>query len=315
MSAQSGQPFQTNGFNTSIDLVRRQAYPHTHNAPPPLAGHKRPPESLSGADDPPSKASTYISYQGDYPQQQKQQQQQHNSVAAGSNFVGFSRPSVGPTRGCLVASEIRPVTAVAAAAAAAEDNNIPNQHPNTGTGEEVQQPVPSRNPSLSLKDSRYGLPPSLVANFAALGVSSIYGWQASCLLAPGLLTGHRHLVYTAPTGGGKSLVADVLMLKRIIEKPSRKAILVLPYVALVQEKLKWLRRIVQDVEKYVPDESVEEKDSAKPAYRRWKAQQREIRVTGFFGGNRTTASWADTDIAVCTIEKVDPLFRVRHSWV
>lgn len=238
-------------------------------------------------------------YQGDYP---PQQQQQHNSIAAGLYSGGFSRPSVGPTRGRLVASEIRPVTA-AAAGAAAEDNNIPNQHPNSGTGKEVQVLGPSRNPLLSLKDPCYGLPPSLVANFAALGVSSIYGWQASCLLAPGLLTGQRHLVYTAPTGGGKSLVADVLMLKRIIENPSRKAILVLPYVALVQEKLKWLRRIVQGVEKYVPEEE-EEKDDAKPAYRRWKKQQKEIRVTGFFGGNRTTASWADTDIAVCTIEKV-----------
>ena len=243
-------------------------------------------------------------YQGDYP---PQQQQQHSSIAAGLYSGGFSRPSVGPTRGRLVASEIRPVTAAAAAAtaagAAAEDNNIPNQHPNTGTGKGVQVPGPSRNTLLSLKDPCYGLPPSLVANFAALGVSSIYGWQASCLLAPGLLTGQRHLVYTAPTGGGKSLVADVLMLKRIIENPSRKAILVLPYVALVQEKLKWLRRIVQGVEKYVPEEE-EEKDDAKPAYRRWKKQQKEIRVTGFFGGNRTTASWADTDIAVCTIEKV-----------
>lgn len=230
--------------------------------------------------------------QGDYPPQQ-----QHNSVAAGLYSGGFSRPPVGPTRGRLVASEIRPVTAAAGA-----DNNIPNQHPNTGTGKEVQAPGLSRNPLLSLKHPRYGLPSSLVANFAALGVSSIYDWQALCLLAPGLLTGRRHLVYTAPTGGGKSLVADVLMLKRIIENPSRKAILVLPYVALVQEKLKWLRRIVQDVEKYIPEE--EEKDDAKPAYRQWKKQQKEIRVTGFFGGNWTTASWADTDIAVCTIEKV-----------
>ena len=50
------------------------------------------------------------------------------------------------------------------------------------------------------------------------------------------LLGEKNLVYTAPTGGGKSLVADVLMLKRVLE--SKKAILVLPYVALVQEKLK-----------------------------------------------------------------------------
>jgi DNA polymerase theta len=161
-------------------------------------------------------------------------------------------------------------------------------------------PPSSQNPLLSLSNPKYGLPPALTANFAALGVRSIYPWQASCLLAKGLLSGERHLIYTAPTGGGKSLVADVLLLKRIIENPGRKALLVLPYVALVQEKLKWMRRIVQDVERNVPDDE----DDSKFPRRRWKKLHKNIRVTGFFGGSRTTATWADTDIAVCTIEKV-----------
>ena len=93
------------------------------------------------------------------------------------------------------------------------------------------------------------------------------------------------------------------MLKRIIENPTCKAILVLPYVALVQEKLKSLRRIVQDLEKQVHDDD-EGPTQAKPYYQRWKKLQKSIRITGFFGGSRTTASWADMDIAVCTIEKV-----------
>jgi DNA polymerase theta len=112
------------------------------------------------------------------------------------------------------------------------------------------------------------------------------------------------LIYTAPTGGGKSLVADVLMLKRIIENPSCKAILVLPYVALVQEKLKWLRRIVQDVEKRQDQEMNHNDDDGFGSNHRWRRVQRTIRVSGFFGGSKMTASWADTDIAICTIEKV-----------
>lgn len=263
------QPFQSHGFNTSIDLVRRQAY-----SVPSLAGHKRPPESLSG--DPPSKTSTSGVNHG--LNTIHQPNPGYHQASSTSRPVDFVRPSVGRSRGRLVASEIRPVTA------AAEDQRR--------SIEEQAPPSSSQNPLLSLRDPRYGLPPSLVANFAALGVSSIYGWQASCLLASGLLTGERHLVYTAPTGGGKSLVADVLMLKRIIENPSKKAILVLPYVALVQEKLKWLRRIVQDVDKYILDDQD------------WQKEQKSIRVTGYFGGSRTTASWTDTDIAVCTIEKV-----------
>lgn len=286
MSAHS-QPFQTNGFNTSIDLVRRQEYNVA-----PVAGHKRPPESSSG--DPPSKTSTSgFSHQGVNPGHQQQHQQQHHQALSGMQYGGFTRPPIGSSRGRLVASQIRPVTA-------AGQTNIRNQD-----REEKPPPGSSQNPLLSLKEPRYGLPPALVANFAALGVSTIYGWQASCLLSKGLLTGDRHLVYTAPTGGGKSLVADVLMLKRIIENPSCKAILVLPYVALVQEKLKWLQRIVQGVEKNVPDDM--EGQSAKPSCRWWKKMQKSIRVTGYFGGNRTAASWADTDIAVCTIEKVFPL--------
>lgn len=176
----------------------------------------------------------------------------------------------------------------------------------TGQEDELQKafiapPRSTQNPLLSLSNPKYGLPAALTANFSALGVTSIYAWQASCLLARGLLSGERHLVYTAPTGGGKSMVADVLLLKRIIENPERKAILVLPYVALVQEKLKWMRRIVQGVEKNVPDE--DEDDSNFPR-KRWKKLPKQIRVTGFFGGSRTTNTWADTDIAICTIEKV-----------
>ena len=72
------------------------------------------------------------------------------------------------------------------------------------------------------------MPESLVKNFTTLGIDSIYPWQSSCLLGRGVLNGETNLVYSAPTGGGKSLVADVIMLKRVIEDRKKKAILVLP---------------------------------------------------------------------------------------
>ncbi|RJE20334.1 DNA polymerase theta [Aspergillus sclerotialis] len=278
MSAPPGLPFQTHGFQTSIDLVRNQPYYDVS----PLAGHKRPPDLPPG--DPPQ-TSTSVK------QVVYSQHQSTNNVAAVHSHAGdFVRPSVTPGPGRLIASEIRPVAAPAESHQPKVDTSVPG---------------PSQDPLLSLRDPRYGLSPALVANFESLGVKSIYPWQASCLLARGLLKGERHLVYTAPTGGGKSLVADVLMLKRTIENPSRKAILVLPYVALVQEKLKWLRRIVQDVEKYIPDDHDQSLDSK--SSRSWKKLQKSVRVTGFFGGSKTTASWADTDIAVCTIEKANSL--------
>lgn len=159
-------------------------------------------------------------------------------------------------------------------------------------------PGPSSNPLLHLAHPVYCLPEVLVRNFGLLGIRSIYPWQSECLLRSGSLSGKRNLVYTAPTGGGKSLVADILMLKKVIEYPERKPLLVLPYVALVQEKLRWLRKIVDGVTK---------RQSSRPERaNKWRKRgdEHNIRVVGFFGGSKSRASWTDMDIAVCTIEKV-----------
>ncbi|KAL2863887.1 DEAD/DEAH box helicase [Aspergillus lucknowensis] len=280
MSAHSGQAFQTSGFQTSIDIARQQPY-----AVPPLAGQKRSSSRFLG---------------GDLSIEHTKDQSSHSiNVDPHKSFnprrLDFIRPQVALPKARLAASEIGSTA-----------NFVPWED---GKNDKVQRTNHcSQNPTQgslpSLKDPGFGLPMSLVTNFAAVGVNSIYPWQASCLLGEGLLEGKRHLIYTAPTGGGKSLVADVLMLKRIIENPSRKAILVLPYVALVQEKLKWLRRIVQDVEKHIaPDAD----DDYGPGHHRWRKFSRLIRVSGFFGGSKSTVSWADTDIAVCTIEKANSL--------
>ncbi|EEQ33202.1 DNA polymerase theta isoform 2 [Microsporum canis CBS 113480] len=168
-------------------------------------------------------------------------------------------------------------------------------------------PGPAQNPVLALSHPKYGLPTALVKNFASLGVNAIYPWQASCLLGRGHLSGEKNLVYSAPTGGGKSLVADVLMLKRILNCPDKKAILVLPYVALVQEKLKWLRRVVEGIPRCTLDDDIANSTDDSSRSSRFKAEVNSIRVTGFFGGSKARTTWSDTDIAVCTIEKANSL--------
>lgn len=161
----------------------------------------------------------------------------------------------------------------------------------------------SQQPLLSLRNERYDLPSRLVDNLLALGITAIYPWQASCLLQSGLLDRSRSLVYTAPTGGGKSLVADIALLTKVVRSPQKKAILVLPYVALVQEKSRWLRRIVDGLAK---DELPQDLNGVTQILQH-KTQAGEIRVASFYGGSKSPITWRDCDIAVCTIEKANSL--------
>ncbi|KAF5020555.1 hypothetical protein F66182_7419 [Fusarium sp. NRRL 66182] len=123
-------------------------------------------------------------------------------------------------------------------------------------------PTASIDPELELSHPTYNLPQHLVDNFASL----------------------------------------VLMLKRVVEERGSKALLVLPYVALVQEKVRWLRSVVQGL-RFTPDTIV---GDDKRIWRR-RADEGTIRIVGFFGGGRVRATWADFDIGVCTLEKANAL--------
>ncbi|KAJ5688636.1 Helicase C-terminal [Penicillium macrosclerotiorum] len=252
-------PFQSRGVETSIDIARRQAY-----QVPPVAGTKRP----STATTEQSFSETVLVGTGESKPFSRWHELTDDDIVE-STPLNSARASPAPPVNRFRASRIHP-----GPGSTPTDEGL-HQQRSVSTA-----PGSSQNPLLSLANPKYGLPAALTANFAALGVQNIYPWQASCLLARGLLSGERHL------------------------NPARKALLVLPYVALVQEKLKWMRRIVQEVERQVPGD---EPDETSFPSKRWKKLQKQIRVTGFFGGSRTTATWADTDIAVCTIEKANSL--------
>lgn len=157
-------------------------------------------------------------------------------------------------------------------------------------------PNPSQHPLLSLAHHHYNLPQQLVENFLKLGIAAIYPWQASCLAGKKLLSGTQNLVYTAPTGGGKSLVADICLMKKVIEHPTKKALVMLPYVALVQEKTRWFRRL---------SEGITRADGAGLPLLTQRKAGAGITVAAFYGGSKSTATWSDCDIAVCTFEKAN----------
>ncbi|KFM26454.1 DNA polymerase theta [Auxenochlorella protothecoides] len=110
--------------------------------------------------------------------------------------------------------------------------------------------------------------------------ANLYEWQAEALALPGVLQG-GNFVYSAPTSGGKSLVADVLMLRSIIAS-GRPAMLVLPFVSLCAEKAAHYQRLLAPLKKEVCE-----------AYGAKLSQQMTI------GPN--------TGIIVCTIEKANIL--------
>ena len=68
----------------------------------------------------------------------------------------------------------------------------------------------------------------------------LHRWQASCLEQQA--RGGGNLVFTAPTSGGKSVVGDILLL-RAVSATNRAALVVLPFVSLVNEKVEEYERL------------------------------------------------------------------------
>ncbi|CAN0182422.1 unnamed protein product, partial [Hapterophycus canaliculatus] len=76
------------------------------------------------------------------------------------------------------------------------------------------------------------------------GIRSLFRWQAHCLLVDeGKPLGGGNLVYSAPTSGGKTLVAELLLLRALLKHSGTMALVVVPYVALALEKRDYFRDV------------------------------------------------------------------------
>ncbi|XP_048160973.1 helicase POLQ-like isoform X1 [Corvus hawaiiensis] len=85
----------------------------------------------------------------------------------------------------------------------------------------------------------YGLPSKVKDLFRQLrGIETLYEWQRDCLMLESLQQ-RKNLIYSLPTGGGKTLVAEIIILQELLCR-QKDVLMILPYVAIVQEKVRGL---------------------------------------------------------------------------
>uniref|UniRef100_A0A673KMD3 DNA polymerase theta-like n=1 Tax=Sinocyclocheilus rhinocerous TaxID=307959 RepID=A0A673KMD3_9TELE len=89
--------------------------------------------------------------------------------------------------------------------------------------------------------SNWGLPKPALEKYQSLGVQRMFEWQAECLTLGKVLEG-QNLVYSAPTSAGKTLVSELLILKRVLET-RQKAMFILPFVSVAREKMFYLQTV------------------------------------------------------------------------
>jgi len=152
-----------------------------------------------------------------------------------------------------------------------------------GGKEEEEEEEEEEEAKAHLSYPAWGLPEVLVRSYEEMGVHKLFPWQVECLEAGQgrVLREGRNLVYSAPTSGGKTLVAELLMVRALTHAvESGTAMFVVPFIALAEEKARYFRRI-------------------------WAGL--ELGVKSFHSDAVDSSLTENVHVAVCTIERANAL--------
>ena len=134
---------------------------------------------------------------------------------------------------------------------------------------------------------KYDIAPEIATSYSNSGLSSLYPWQKECFFESNVLYGKKNLVYCVPTGSGKTLIAELAIFKWTTPEPGirKKTLFILPYISLVEEKVKQMKRLVT-------------------VYNRSRLSHAGIKVKGISGNVYVSArTLKSSHILICTIEK------------
>ncbi|XP_043649168.1 helicase POLQ-like [Drosophila teissieri] len=116
------------------------------------------------------------------------------------------------------------------------------------------------------KGEFYGLPDKVKKMILEhKGINSLYEWQDECLNLPAIRQ-RKNLIYALPTSGGKTLVAEILMLRELLCR-ERNVLFILPYVSIVQEKVSAMSPFAIDLD-FIVEEYTAGKGKCPPQPRR-----------------------------------------------